>query len=118
MASRRDTPRARAAPASASASETTPTVYPPESGAKARAPERHAPTEGEKPSRAGSVQTEPRKAPGTDVSLEERYRMIAEAAYLRAERRGFEPGREVEDWLAAEGEVDRLLGGTKSARRQ
>jgi hypothetical protein len=42
--------------------------------------------------------------------------MIAEAAYLRAERRGFSPGGEEEDWLAAEGEVDALLkarhGGT------
>lgn len=33
---------------------------------------------------------------------EVRYRWIAHAAYLRAERRGFTPGREVEDWLAAE----------------
>jgi len=30
---------------------------------------------------------------------------IAEAAYYRAESRGFEPGRETEDWLAAEAEV-------------
>ena len=35
--------------------------------------------------------------------------MIAEAAYLRAEKRGFAPGYENEDWLAAEAEVDRLL---------
>jgi hypothetical protein len=35
--------------------------------------------------------------------------MIAEAAYLRAERRGFAPGHEAEDWLAAEVEVDALL---------
>jgi hypothetical protein len=35
--------------------------------------------------------------------------MIAEAAYLRAERRGFIPGHESEDWLAAEVEVDVLL---------
>ena len=35
--------------------------------------------------------------------------MIAEAAYLRAERRGFTAGREEEDWLAAEKEVDALL---------
>ena len=42
--------------------------------------------------------------------------MIAESAYLRAERRGFAAGGEVEDWLAAEAEVDALLkaghGGT------
>lgn len=41
---------------------------------------------------------------------EDRLRMIAEAAYFRAEQRGFAPGRELEDWLAAEIEVDALLG--------
>lgn len=30
---------------------------------------------------------------------------IAETAYYIAERRGFEPGFEVDDWLAAEAEV-------------
>jgi hypothetical protein len=35
--------------------------------------------------------------------------MIAQAAYLRAERRGFSGGSEVDDWLAAEAEVDALL---------
>ena len=35
--------------------------------------------------------------------------LIAETAYLRAERRGFEPGHATEDWLAAEAEVDALL---------
>ena len=45
-----------------------------------------------------------------DPAGEDRYRMIAEAAYFRAERRGFEPGSEVSDWLAAEIEVDDILG--------
>jgi len=31
--------------------------------------------------------------------------LIAEAAYYRAERRGFAPGQEIEDWLAAEKEI-------------
>jgi hypothetical protein len=31
---------------------------------------------------------------------------IAEAAYYRAERRGFAEGGEIEDWLAAEREID------------
>ena len=35
-----------------------------------------------------------------------RERQVAEAAYYRAERRGFEPGRELDDWLAAEAEID------------
>jgi hypothetical protein len=43
------------------------------------------------------------------VSEDVRRGMIAEAAYLRAERRGFAPGGEREDWMAAEAEVDALL---------
>jgi hypothetical protein len=31
--------------------------------------------------------------------------MVAEAAYYRAERRGFAPGHELEDWLQAEAEL-------------
>jgi hypothetical protein len=30
---------------------------------------------------------------------------VAIAAYFKAEARGFEPGHELEDWLAAESEV-------------
>jgi hypothetical protein len=37
---------------------------------------------------------------------ESRAARIAEAAYWRAERRGFAPGQELDDWLAAEREVD------------
>lgn len=40
---------------------------------------------------------------------EDRYRMIAEAAYYRAEERGFMPGNEIADWLAAEADIDALL---------
>lgn len=43
------------------------------------------------------------------VSAEERYRMIAEAAYFRAEKRGFLGGNVAEDWLQAEAEIDRML---------
>lgn len=38
----------------------------------------------------------------------ERSQMIAVAAYFRAERRGFNGGDPVEDWLAAEAEIDQL----------
>jgi hypothetical protein len=41
----------------------------------------------------------------------DRLGMIAVAAYFRAERRGFTPGGEVEDWLEAEAEIERLLAG-------
>jgi hypothetical protein len=43
------------------------------------------------------------------VSDDARRAMIAEAAYLRAEERGFAHGYELEDWLTAECEVDALL---------
>jgi hypothetical protein len=39
--------------------------------------------------------------------LEERHRQIAELAYYKAQQRGFAPGHELEDWLAAEAEVDK-----------
>lgn len=33
------------------------------------------------------------------------YSMIAEAAYYLAEQRGFSPGHDIEDWLAAEASI-------------
>ena len=39
----------------------------------------------------------------------QRRQMIAEAAYFRAEKRGFSGGEEFRDWLEAEAEVDRRL---------
>lgn len=54
-----------------------------------------------------------------EVSADRRRAMIAEAAYLRAERRGFAPGHEVDDWFAAEREVDALLSaGTNASKAQ
>jgi hypothetical protein len=43
------------------------------------------------------------------VTEEARRAMIAEAAYFHAERRGFAPGNEAQDWLRAEAEIDALL---------
>lgn len=43
------------------------------------------------------------------VSTEERYRMIAAAAYFLAERHDFSSGRALEDWIAAEKEIDVML---------
>ena len=43
------------------------------------------------------------------ISAEERVRMISEAAYYRAEERGFQGGDPEQDWLDAEAEVDALL---------
>jgi hypothetical protein len=52
------------------------------------------------------------------VSDEVRRAMISEAAYLRAEQRGFASGYELEDWLLAEREVDALLGAHHGAAPQ
>ena len=43
------------------------------------------------------------------VTPEERYKMIAAAAYSRAERRGFASGHALDDWIAAETEIDTML---------
>ena len=101
MASRRptDSPRTSATP--------TPNPESPPPAAKAKAPA--APR---KP-RAKKAATAKVTATVTTIEISEDVRrgMIAEAAYLRAERRGFSGGheREREDWMAAEAEVDALL---------
>jgi len=41
-----------------------------------------------------------------DDTTADRLERIAEAAYRRAQRRNFEPGHDLEDWLEAEKEVD------------
>ena len=47
--------------------------------------------------------------PARPITPDDRYRMIAEAAYFRAMRRGFASGGEVQDWLEAEADVDARL---------
>jgi|HigsolmetaAR202D_1030399.scaffolds.fasta_scaffold00204_18 hypothetical protein len=47
------------------------------------------------------------------IADERLHAAIAEAAYYRAEKRGFEPGHELDDWLAAEMEIA-ALRATKS----
>lgn len=42
-----------------------------------------------------------------------RRQLIAVEAYFLAERRGFTPGCELDDWLAAEAIVERRLRGTR-----
>lgn len=55
------------------------------------------------------------KLVSTGITPDQRSRMIAEAAYYRAEKRGFDPEGQVQDWLEAESEVDALL--SKSAQK-
>ena len=60
-----------------------------------------------------AARPESKNAPRPDgqasVSPEDRAQMIARGAYFRAERRGFRPGRELDDWLESEAEIDRVL---------
>lgn len=50
---------------------------------------------------AESTQSVQAVASGADAARQR----IAEAAYYRAEKRGFAPGRELDDWFAAEAEI-------------
>jgi hypothetical protein len=47
--------------------------------------------------------------PPAPLAEEMRRAAIREAAYFLAEKRGFAPGAELDDWLAAEAQVDRRM---------
>jgi hypothetical protein len=49
------------------------------------------------------------KSATIEISAEQRLGMIAETAYFKAEKRGFSGGNPLDDWLAAETEIDALL---------
>jgi hypothetical protein len=46
------------------------------------------------------------------ISPRERYEMIATMAYYRAEKRGFAPGNELDDWIECEQIVDSMLSAS------
>lgn len=46
---------------------------------------------------------------GNFITPEQRFNMIAEAAYFMAEKRGFSGGDPETDWLCAESEIDHML---------
>jgi hypothetical protein len=69
------------------------------------------------PQKSGATEP-PVLAPARRVTTEARRALIAERAYLRAERRGFVPGHETEDWLAAEVEIDLLLKASHGGSSQ
>jgi len=46
-----------------------------------------------------------------EITLEERWKMIAVAAYHKAEKRDFASGNELQDWTDSEKEIDALLFG-------
>jgi len=49
------------------------------------------------------------------ISPEQRQHMIRDAAYFRAERRGFAHGDPVQDWVEAEADVDRMFQGVQGS---
>jgi hypothetical protein len=51
------------------------------------------------------TRAKPGKSAAETMPAVDRRLIIEREAYLRAERRGFEPGHELEDWLAAEHSV-------------
>lgn len=48
-------------------------------------------------------------ADAVSADLAHRHVMISEAAFFIAQARGFTPSQEVDDWLAAEREIERRL---------
>ncbi len=54
---------------------------------------------------------------GGPIAEVPRNEMIAVAAYFRAEQRGFVGGDSLDDWLAAEAEVDERLRQASAARK-
>ena len=58
---------------------------------------------------AAKPKTRSKKSTAVSVTPEERYQMVAKAAYFRAEKRGFAAGDTAQDWLDAEEEIERML---------
>ena len=81
-----------------------------------RKPAARKPAEGPAAPRRKAAAPEEAPTPGAsgekpaDLAPEELRRFIAEAAYFRAQKRGFTPGYELQDWVEAESEVRRLIG--------
>jgi hypothetical protein len=55
--------------------------------------------------KSGTEETSAEEIGTKELSNEDRCCRVAELAYYKAESRGFEPGHELDDWLAAEAEV-------------
>jgi Protein of unknown function (DUF2934) len=88
-------------------------------GGQARSPRKK--TKSEKPEnppvRRQSVPREAVASGIVDVTPDERHRMIAEAAYHRAEKRGFTNGDPMQDWLEAEAQIEDELRNGRTSRR-
>lgn len=65
--------------------------------------------------RAAPAKRTPKAVSNLQPSPEEVRKLISEAAYYRAKRRGFAPGQELDDWVQAEAEVLERLNGARAA---
>ena len=81
---------------------------PPSTPPKVRVRQRKSPSSSTRAADKTSSHTAAAQAPHPPL---DRYASIAQAAYFRSQHRGFKPGHEMEDWLAAEAEVDQRLRG-------
>jgi len=50
------------------------------------------------------------------VTEGQRHEAVKVAAYYLSERRGFEPGHELEDWINAEAQLDEMFGTGQRAK--
>ena len=57
----------------------------------------------------GTHSHKPASDGATGLSAQERHALVAQAAYFRAEARGFVAGGELEDWVTAEAEISAQL---------
>ncbi|MGB8064694.1 MAG: DUF2934 domain-containing protein [Candidatus Sulfotelmatobacter sp.] len=71
-----------------------------------------AQSEPKKPSRKPTIVKTEARASIVPINLDDEVRRLA---YLMSERRGFDPGHETEDWLAAEREVRQRYRQQQSA---
>lgn len=73
----------------------------------------------EKSSNSNITQTRTSEySPGPDITTDERRRRIEQAAYRRAEERGFNSGDPMEDWLVAEREINRQLPSSQQQKQE
>ena len=89
---------------------------------KAPGPKASAPKASAAPNAPAAPKARSRKPKASAASRSrndgDRHASIARAAYLRSQSRGFQPGFELEDWLAAEAEVDQRPVGEGHASRE
>jgi len=69
-------------------------------------------TSSSRPSRVSS------RSAAKAVNEDDRHRLIAEAAYLRAQSRNFRGGDPVDDWLVAEREINRQLPSPQQQKKE